>query len=140
MAHVADRKYLNAPRETGPITLIVGLVLFMAPALILAVLALKPVLIGAIAPFLPAVLTTVIGWLINIVALAVLLPVVMMYQTWLERKLVARIQDRIGPNRAGRYGMMVPLADGIKMLLKEDIVPRGADKLLHFLAPVVILA
>src|SRR5580765_1169873 len=105
MAHVADRKFLNAPRETGPITLIVGLVLFMAPAIILGILAFKPVLIGIIAPFLPVWLTMVIGWLINIVALAFFLPVVMMYQTWLERKLVARIQDRIGPNRAGRYGM-----------------------------------
>ena len=68
-----------------------------------------------------------------------LAPVGMMYLTWLERKVIARIQDRVGPNRVGPYGLLQPLADGIKMLTKEDIVPIGADRLCHFLAPVLIV-
>jgi len=66
-------------------------------------------------------------------------PVCMMYLTWLERKVIARIQDRVGPNRVGPYGLLQPLADGIKMLTKEDLVPEGADRLCHFLAPVLIV-
>ena len=68
-----------------------------------------------------------------------LAPVGMMYLTWLERKVIARIQDRVGPNRVGPYGLFQPLADGIKMLTKEDLVPEGADRLVHFLAPVLIV-
>ena len=67
--------------------------------------------------------------------------------TLAERKVLARVQNRPGPNRAGLPlthfrlgGLGQPLADGIKMLTKEDIVPRGADPVLHFLAPVVLLA
>lgn len=67
--------------------------------------------------------------------------------TLAERKVLARVQNRPGPNRVGlpltRFrlgGLGQPLADGIKMLTKEDIVPRGADPVLHFLAPVVLLA
>lgn len=67
-------------------------------------------------------------------------PFVMMYLTWLERKLVARIQNRIGPNRVGPFGLLQPIADGIKMLTKEDVIPEGADRFMHFLAPAVIVA
>ncbi len=59
--------------------------------------------------------------------------------TWLERKGLGRIQNRYGPNRVGPYGLFQPMADGIKMLLKEDIVPERADKIGHFLAPVIIM-
>lgn len=57
----------------------------------------------------------------------------------IERKVLARIQNRYGPNRVGPWGLFQPVADGIKMLIKEDIVPRGADKTLHLLAPVVMV-
>ena len=77
--------------------------------------------------------------IIPIVIILALAPVGMMYLTWLERKVMARIQDRFGPNRVGPYGLFQPLADGIKMLTKEDIVPEGADRLCHFLAPIVIV-
>jgi NADH-quinone oxidoreductase subunit H len=60
--------------------------------------------------------------------------------TLAERKILARVQNRPGPNRTGPFGLLQPLADGIKMLTKEDIVPRAADHLLHFLAPVALLA
>src|SRR5438132_899065 len=58
----------------------------------------------------------------------------------LERKILARIQNRYGPNRVGPFGLLQPVADGIKLLIKEDIVPARADKILHFLAPILIAA
>ncbi|MEC7201615.1 MAG: NADH-quinone oxidoreductase subunit NuoH, partial [Verrucomicrobiota bacterium] len=59
--------------------------------------------------------------------------------TLLERKMLGRIQNRYGPNRVGPFGIFQPVADGIKMLTKEDIVPKTADHLIHFLAPLVLL-
>jgi NADH-quinone oxidoreductase subunit H len=59
--------------------------------------------------------------------------------TWFERKGLARIQNRLGPNRVGPVGLFQPVADGIKMLTKEDIVPRDADQFIHFIAPVMLL-
>lgn len=56
-----------------------------------------------------------------------------------ERKTLARIQNRIGPNRAGWFGILQPVADGIKMLTKEDIVPTKAEKFLHLAAPILIV-
>ena len=58
--------------------------------------------------------------------------------TYVERKVVARIQDRIGPNQAGPYGVMQPLADGIKMFTKEDTTPAEADRWVYNFAPLVI--
>jgi NADH-quinone oxidoreductase subunit H len=58
--------------------------------------------------------------------------------TIMERKGLGRFQNRLGPNRVGPFGLLQPIADAIKMLTKEDIVPHSADKLIHFLAPVVL--
>src|SRR3989441_421220 len=58
----------------------------------------------------------------------------------LERKILGRMQNRYGPNRVGPFGLFQPVADGIKMLIKEDIVPVRADKIVHFLAAVLIAA
>jgi len=57
--------------------------------------------------------------------------------TWFERRALAIMQARLGPNRAGPFGLLQPVADGLKVLLKEDIVPAKGDKLVHWLAPVV---
>ena len=59
---------------------------------------------------------------------------------WVERKVVARFQDRLGPNRLGPFGLFQPIADVIKLLLKEDITPQGADKFVYNLAPILALA
>jgi NADH-quinone oxidoreductase subunit H len=56
----------------------------------------------------------------------------------LERKILGRIQNRYGPNRVGPFGLFQPIADGIKLLIKEDIVPARADKVVHFLAPIMM--
>ena len=58
----------------------------------------------------------------------------------LERKILGRMQNRYGPNRVGPYGLFQPVADGIKLLIKEDIVPFRADKVVHFLAPIMVAA
>ena len=57
--------------------------------------------------------------------------------TWIERKIVARFQDRIGPNRVGPFGLLQPIADGIKLLTKETVTPNGADTVVYNLAPVL---
>ncbi len=57
---------------------------------------------------------------------------------WWERRLMGRFQLRLGPNRCGPEGIFQPMATGLKLLLKEDIVPAKADKMLHFLAPIVV--
>ena len=58
----------------------------------------------------------------------------------LERKILGRMQNRYGPNRVGPFGLFQPVADGIKLLIKEDVVPARADKIVHFLAPIIIAA
>jgi NADH-quinone oxidoreductase subunit H len=78
--------------------------------------------------------------LLNIVALLAVFLSLFALVSVLERKILARIQNRLGPNRVGPFGLLQPAADGIKMLIKEDIVPARADKVVHFLAPILIAA
>ncbi len=59
------------------------------------------------------------------------------YMTWFERRVIARLQSRVGPNRVGPSGLLQPLADGVKLMFKEDIVPAEADRALYLLAPLV---
>src|SRR6476620_4140664 len=58
---------------------------------------------------------------------------------WLERKLVADFQVRVGPNRVGPFGLLQPLADALKLMMKEDITPSGVDKPVYYLAPLLAL-
>src|SRR6266478_3109971 len=78
--------------------------------------------------------------LINIFALLGVFLTLFALISVLERKILGRMQNRYGPNRVGPFGLFQPIADGIKMLIKEDIVPARADKVVHFLAPVVLAA
>jgi NADH-quinone oxidoreductase subunit H len=68
----------------------------------------------------------------------VVLLLVAAYLVWVERKFIGRLQVRYGPNRAGRFGLLQPLADLIKLILKEDTVPGAADKIIFLLAPAVV--
>src|SRR5215510_4875924 len=61
------------------------------------------------------------------------------YTTWLERKLIGRIQNRWGPTRVGPFGLLQPLADGIKFILKEDMIPDNVHRGLYILAPMLAL-
>jgi NADH-quinone oxidoreductase subunit H len=60
------------------------------------------------------------------------------YLGWVERKFLARLQIRYGPNRAGKFGLLQPIADVIKLLTKEDTIPDGAERLIFLLAPAVV--
>jgi NADH-quinone oxidoreductase subunit H len=66
-------------------------------------------------------------------------PGIVAYMVWAERKVAARFQDRIGPNRVGPLGLLQPIADAIKLITKENIVPRSADGVVHIIAPVLLL-
>jgi len=78
-------------------------------------------------------------WLIGGKALVIFifLVVTVLLSMWVERRVIGRMQLRVGPNRCGPFGLLQGLADGVKLALKEDIVPRGVDKVVFWLAPVV---
>jgi NADH-quinone oxidoreductase subunit H len=80
-------------------------------------------------------------WLILIKAVAIFLILVLLtlFNIWWERKVVARMQHRIGPNVHGPFGLLQSLADGVKLALKEDIIPKAADEVVYLLAPVIIV-
>lgn len=87
------------------------------------------------------------GWLaeilINLLGIIVLITAAMVLDillVWVERKVVARFQDRLGPNRVGPFGLFQPFPDIIKLIIKEDITPAGADKVVFNLAPILSLA
>ncbi len=85
--------------------------------------------------------TWIAGMLMLTVKLSLVLGVLLFlaaYLVWAERKFLGRLQVRYGPNRAGKFGLLQPIADSIKMITKEDIVPTAADPVLFMLAPAVV--
>src|SRR5438128_9486502 len=93
-------------------------------------------------PGTPVDTATVIIYSVAIVAVAFLpfISVVAMFSIWWERKVAGHMQSRIGPNRVGPIGILQSLADGIKLLTKEDLVPGAADALLFRIAPYLAFA
>src|SRR6202041_441093 len=83
-----------------------------------------------------------IWWLVllkvAIVFLFLLLTTIFMI--WAERRVIGRMQNRPGPNRAGPFGLLQPIADALKLPLKEDVIPTGVDKLVFFVAPILACA
>jgi len=75
--------------------------------------------------------------LLGIVILVTIMLVIDILLVWIERKVVARFQDRLGPNRLGPFGLVQPFADIIKLFIKENITPTGVDKVVYNLAPVL---
>ena len=77
-------------------------------------------------------------WGIYTVGIVLVVLLIVMGFIWFERRLLGPFQLRIGPNRCGPFGLLQPVADAVKVLLKEDIVPVLADKVVHFLAPIIV--
>jgi NADH-quinone oxidoreductase subunit H len=76
-------------------------------------------------------------WIVKAVVIFGLLVFLTLFNIWFERRVVARMQHRVGPNVHGPFGLLQSLADGVKLALKEDIIPRTADKVVYVLAPVI---
>lgn len=85
-------------------------------------------------------LITFIMTLLGVLLVATSVLLLDVFLVWVERKVVARFQDRLGPNRLGPFGLIQPLADVIKLLIKEDITPSGADRVVYNIAPILALA
>lgn len=86
-------------------------------------------------------LVWIAGFILLMVKLGLVLAGVLFlaaYLVWAERKILARLQVRYGPNRAGKFGLLQPIADSIKMITKEDIVPAAADRPIFLIAPAVV--
>jgi NADH-quinone oxidoreductase subunit H len=86
---------------------------------------------------LNAVFAQVLVAFLGVLMLITILMVLDIFLVWIERKVVARFQDRIGPNRVGPYGLIQPFADIIKLIIKEDTTPDGADKVVYNIAPLL---
>jgi NADH-quinone oxidoreductase subunit H len=89
--------------------------------------------------YVPAMLQPVASAILSVVPVMLVFPLLFAITTVLERKGLGRIQNRYGPNRVGVYGFGQPIADGIKSLTKEDVIPRDADHVVHLLAPLVLV-
>ena len=86
---------------------------------------------------IPEIAAQILIGFLGIFLLISLLMLLDIFLVWVERKVVSRFQDRIGPNRVGPFGLIQPFADIIKLLIKEDITPSGADKVVYNLAPML---
>ena len=79
------------------------------------------------------------GWIILVKGLLIFVVCVLatLMSVWGERRLVARMQQRLGPNRVGPFGLVQALADGVKLALKEDLIPKAADRIVFVIAPII---
>ena len=91
---------------------------------------------------LPLMSVTLLQVLWMVVALLLMftgLSVVVLSLVWLERKALGRLQLRLGPTRTGPMGLMQPIADAVKLILKEDIIPNSSDRAIFWAAPVIVV-
>ena len=80
------------------------------------------------------------GWIVlGLVIMFTALSVVVLSLTWLERKALGRLQRRLGPTRTGPMGLLQPVADAVKLILKEDIIPTSSEKAIFWAAPVIVV-
>src|SRR5215218_2606386 len=86
---------------------------------------------------MPEIAANILIGFLGILLLITVLMVLDIFLVWVERKVVSRFQDRIGPNRVGPFGLIQPFADIIKLLIKEDITPGGADRVVYNIAPML---
>ncbi len=100
---------------------------------------LKHWLLGQLTGVLPESWLPLVSILLSLIPILAVFPALFAIMTVMERKGLGRIQNRYGPNRVGPFGFLQPAADGIKALIKEDLVPRAADKVVHLLAPVILV-
>ena len=89
--------------------------------------------------YVPAFWHPLASAVLSVVPVLMVFPALFAVTTVLERKGLGRIQNRLGPNRVGPFGFLQPAADGIKSLTKEDVIPRDADKVVHLLAPILLV-
>ncbi|HEY4379838.1 MAG TPA: NADH-quinone oxidoreductase subunit NuoH [Acidobacteriaceae bacterium] len=108
----------------------------MTPSLDQIFVVAKQTILGHV----PAAAQPLASAVLSVIPILVIFPLLFAITTVLERKGLGRIQNRYGPNRTGPAGFFQPVADGIKSLTKEDIVPLSADQAVHFLAPVLLAA
>ncbi|MFC2053644.1 NADH-quinone oxidoreductase subunit NuoH [Chloroflexota bacterium] len=85
-------------------------------------------------------LVTIILAVLGVLIVVIFVLIIDITLVWIERKVVARFQDRLGPNRVGPFGLIQPIADVVKLLIKEDTTPFGADRIIYNLAPILALA
>jgi NADH-quinone oxidoreductase subunit H len=107
-------------------------------------IALPHVLAASAPPYQPTLLDfyPLIWWmvLLKVAAVFIFLLLTTMFMIWAERRAIGRMQNRPGPNRAGPFGLLQPIADALKLPLKEDIIPTTADKMIFIAAPILSAA
>jgi len=79
----------------------------------------------------------VVEWIVKSILIIAMMIIGFAYLTYYERKALARIQVRIGPNRAGPFGLLQPIADAVKLIFKEELIPGTADKVIFIMAPII---
>src|SRR5919197_3699522 len=99
----------------------------------------KPIHDGLVGVGVPAWLVALVYAAIGAASALGLITVFVILAIWAERRFIARLQDRWGPNRVGKFGLLQTVADALKLLSKEIIVPAQADRMLHFIAPMLVL-
>ena len=97
------------------------------------------IILHRILGYIPTAAQPLVSAILCVIPILIAFPLLFAITTWLERKGLGRIQNRLGPNRTGPFGLLQPIADAIKSLTKEDIVPLRADHAVHFLAPVLLV-